>query len=164
MLHASLSELESHPGEVVCQLLADTGWHSNSCLSSQYGVEWAEREPCLLEARLFVVLTVFMFISLQGSSSVRSLQEAWPLSCANMNHSLAPASNRAAAPGTSLWGSPGTWVWQPGAGQWGWCPCSIEKSPCMPSAQTSQVLQHLERCIPSSKLPELLGKQNSILP
>ena len=32
------------------------------------------------------------------------------LSCANMNHSLAPASNRAAAPGTRLWGSPGAWV------------------------------------------------------
>ena len=64
MLHASLSELESHPGEAVCQLLADTGWHSIYCLSSQCGVEWAEREPCLLEARLFVVLTLFMFISL----------------------------------------------------------------------------------------------------
>lgn len=80
VLHASLSEPESHPGEVVCQLLADTGWHSIYCLSSQYGVEQAEREPCLLEARLVVGLTLFMFISLRASGSVRSLQEAWPLS------------------------------------------------------------------------------------
>ena len=80
MLHARLSELESHPGEVVGQLLADAGWQSISCLSSQYGVERAERDPCLLEARLFVVLKIVMFISLQGPSSVRSLQEAWPLS------------------------------------------------------------------------------------
>ena len=80
MLHASLSELGSHPGEVVCQLLVGTGWHSIYCLSSQYGVEWTEREPCLLEARLVVVLPLFMFISLRASGSVRSLQEAWPLS------------------------------------------------------------------------------------
>ena len=129
-----------------------------------YGVEWRERTlPSGSQAGCSSSTLHVYFPSSFGLSQV-SARGLASLNCANMNHTSAPASNRAAALGTSLWGSPGAWVCQPGAGQWGCCPCSTEKSPCMPSAQRFQVLQHLKRRIPWSKLPELLGKQKSILP
>lgn len=108
--------------------------------------------------------TLHVYFPLSFRLSQVSARGLASLSCANMNHTLAPASNRAAALGTSLLGSPGACVCQPGAGQWGWCPCSIEKSPCMPSAQRFPFLQHLKRRIPWSNLSELLGEQKSILP
>ena len=94
------------PGKAVCQLLATTGWLPISCLSFQYGVEWAEREPCLWKPGCSYFLYSLCLFPLCFPFKLSQVSVRGPASliCANMNHTRAPASNGAADPGTSLQG------------------------------------------------------------